>query len=243
MFDFRMDAHMHFDLYKNRETVINFIEENKSYTIAMTNLPELYEKYKKHFRQYNYIRLALGFHPELTFEYEKQIELFLELTPTTKYIGEIGLDFARTNKENKNKQKEIFSQIIEKCSYEKNKVLSVHSRCASKEVIDIMKNFEGKAILHWYTGSIAELNCATERGYYFSINNQMINSNSGRDIISRIPLNKILIESDGPFTKGMEDEYNLDFNNEIFTFLAKLYNLDEDVIKKRIKANFIQLIK
>lgn len=237
-----MDAHMHFDLYKNREAVLNFIEENKSYTIAMTNLPELYEKYKKHFIQYNYVKLALGFHPELVFKYAEQIELFLKLTVTTKYIGEIGLDFSRSNKENKNKQKEVFSQIIEKCSFEKNKVLSVHSRCATKEVLNIMKNFEGKAIFHWYTGNISELNCALERGYYFSINNQMIKSSTGREIIRKIPANKILIESDGPFTKGMEDEYNLNFDNEIFSFLAKLYNLDEDVIRKRIKANFIQLI-
>lgn len=34
---FNMDAHMHFDLYRNREDVLNYIEENKSYTIAVTN--------------------------------------------------------------------------------------------------------------------------------------------------------------------------------------------------------------
>ena len=242
MFNFHIDAHMHFDLYKNRDTVLNFIEENKSFTFAMTNLPELYVKYIKQFRRYKFVKLALGFHPELVFEYSDQIELFLELTPTTRYIGEIGLDFSYSNKENQKKQIEVFSQIIEKCSHEKNKVLSIHSRCASKEVINIMKYFEGKAILHWYTGNNTELNCAVERGYYFSINNQMLKSKSGRDIISKIPLNKILLESDAPFTKGMKEKYNLYFNNELFLFFAKLYNLDEELIKKRIKANFIKLI-
>ena len=40
-----MDAHMHFDLYKNRQDVLDYIEENKSYTIAVTNLPDLYRRY------------------------------------------------------------------------------------------------------------------------------------------------------------------------------------------------------
>ena len=42
---FNMDSHMHFDLYKNRQDVLNYIEENKSYTIAVTNLLDLYKKY------------------------------------------------------------------------------------------------------------------------------------------------------------------------------------------------------
>ena len=73
---FNMDAHMHFDLYRNREDVLNYIEENKSYTIAVTNLPDLYKRYFMEGWNYQYIRLALGFHPELAAQYENQFEIF-----------------------------------------------------------------------------------------------------------------------------------------------------------------------
>ena len=76
MNDFIMDSHMHFDLYDNKNTVLNYIETNKSYTIAMTNLPILYEKYKEKYTGFRYIRIALGFHPELSHDYKNQINLF-----------------------------------------------------------------------------------------------------------------------------------------------------------------------
>ena len=41
---FRMDPHMHFDLYNNHNEVLDYIEDNNSYTIAVTNLPDLFER-------------------------------------------------------------------------------------------------------------------------------------------------------------------------------------------------------
>ena len=44
---FPMDTHFHFDLYKDRLDILNYIEKHQSYTIAVTNLPELFSKYRK----------------------------------------------------------------------------------------------------------------------------------------------------------------------------------------------------
>ena len=65
MFEFNMDAHMHFDLYENRDEVLEYIESKKSYTIAVTNLPDLFQKYNKKYRDKKFVQIALGFHPEL----------------------------------------------------------------------------------------------------------------------------------------------------------------------------------
>ena len=45
MSNFKFDTHMHFDLYEERDKILNYVEANKSYTIAVTNLPDLYERY------------------------------------------------------------------------------------------------------------------------------------------------------------------------------------------------------
>lgn len=137
---------------------------------------------------------------------------------------------------------DIFKKIIEICNSD-NKILSVHSRKASTEVIDELEKFNGKVIMHWFTGKKSDLDKAIKKGYFFSINSQMIRSKSGQDIISRIPVDRILIESDAPFTKGMEERYNLDFIDEIYQYLLVLYNQDIEDIKKIVKTNFIALTR
>jgi TatD DNase family protein len=240
MFDFNMDAHMHFDLYKDRTDVLDYIEKNKSYTIAVTNLPELYEKYSLQYSKYKYVKIALGFHPELVRQYKNQLNLFAKLCKDVRYIGEIGLDYTDISDNEKKNQLEIFRKIIEICN-SNNKILSVHSRRASTDVINELDTYNGKVIMHWFTGKKSDLDKAVKKGYYFSINSQMIKSMSGKDIINRIPVDRILLESDAPFTKGMEDKYKLDFIDEIYQHLAVLYNQDIENVKKRIKANFASL--
>lgn len=178
MFDFNMDAHMHFDLYKNRTDVLDYIEKSKSYTIAVTNLPELYEKYSMQYNKYKYVKIALGFHPELVCQYKNQLNLFAKLSRDVRYIGEIGLDYTDVSDNDKKIQLEIFRKIIEICNSD-NKILSVHSRKASTDIINELEKYNGKVIMHWFTGKKSDLDKAVKKGYYFSINSQMIKSKSG----------------------------------------------------------------
>ena len=40
-----------------------------------------------------------------------------------------------------------------------------------------------------------------KEGYYVSVNSSMMKTKKGLEIIKSIPLDRILVESDGPFTK------------------------------------------
>lgn len=242
MFDFYMDAHMHFDLYSDRREVLRYVENSKSYTLAMTNLPSLFEKYKRQCLENKYFKLALGFHPELVHQHGEQKILFKEMLNETRFIGEIGLDYTKKQKEDVKSQTELFEKILEWCSG-KDKILSVHSRSAAKTVVDMMAGFEGKIILHWYSGNLTDLNKAVEQGCYFSINHQMLQSKNGRNIIGNIPVNRLLLESDAPFTKGLSNAYTIDFNDKIYNYLCDLYCQEIDTVKKRIKANFAEVLE
>lgn len=238
MTKFNMDAHMHFDLYKNRKDVLNYIEKNKSYTIAVTNLPDLYKRYYEEGWDYKYIRLALGFHPELVSQYEDQIDIFKDFLQTTRFIGEIGLDYSIKSEKNRKKQRKAFKQIINLCQKDKKKIVSVHSRRAESDCLNILDGFEGKVILHWYTGNLHNLATALSRGYYFSINQQMIKSQNGRNIIDNIPIERIILESDAPFTIGLHLNYNLFFVDELIEYLSLKKNIDKTVLYTQIKDNF-----
>lgn len=99
----------------------------------------------------------------------------------------------------------------------------MHSRRAEKEVIDIIgADFNGKVILHWYSGNMSELNRAIRNNYYFSINGDMLTSKKGRDIVNKIPLDRILIESDAPFTKDTRGSYNIMYIDNLIRNLSNL---------------------
>ncbi|AZB26001.1 TatD family deoxyribonuclease [Chryseobacterium bernardetii] len=194
------DTHLHLDLFAEPKEIIKAIDSQKYYSIAVTNLPQVFMKTKELCQGSKYIRPALGYHPELVYKFNNQFELFKELLNETRYVGEIGIDNLRKTAEDFNSQKLIFEKIVGACAEKKNKILTIHSRRAEKEVISIIGNrFPGKTILHWYSGSISDLEKAVSFGFYFSINYAMTQSKNGINIIKNIPPDRLLLESDSPF--------------------------------------------
>lgn len=239
MTKFRMDAHMHFDLYNNRNEVLDYIEKNNSYTIAVTNLPDLFERYLHLYDERKFVQIALGFHPELACQYSHQILKFDRYLSATRYIGEIGLDFTTKDKANRNIQDQIFSHIVHSCNEIGGKVLTVHSRRAAKRVMEILDELSScGVILHWYTGPIAIMDEALKRGYFFSVNHQMLQSANGRKIVDNIPIERILIESDAPFTKGLDKAYSIEFMESIYQYICDTRGLSEEELSIILKNNF-----
>jgi TatD DNase family protein len=199
------DTHFHLDLQKDRAKAVREIEEHQIYTIAVTNLPDLYRKESCEIAS-KYIRFALGFHPELIHQYKSQITLMWALLPEARYIGEVGLDFVDTTY--KNEQLTFFSELIERCRFDK-KIITIHSRRAVRQVLDIVGcNYRFKPILHWFTGSSEELQEAIEAGFYFSINGAMMTSKSFLSLLPLIPKERLLLETDSPFTYNQNTHFN-----------------------------------
>lgn len=236
------DTHFHLDLQKSKVEVLTEIERNKIYTIAVTNLPPLYEKLKNEIKN-KYVRLALGFHPELLNQYQKYIPQMWNLLPDAKYIGEVGIDL-KTSKDSKDLQVSFFEELIMRCDNYGNKVLTIHSRMAASEVVSIIGDkFNGKIILHWYSGSKKIQDIAINNGFYFSINHAMLNSESGRKIIANIPNNKLLIETDSPFVSinGSNCSQLVQIERTIDN-LALLKSINVYELKALLWNNFINLI-
>ena len=122
-----------------------------------------------------------------------------------------------------------------------NKVLSVHSRMAEKDTLDIlMRNDVKRAIIHWYTGDIETLKMFVEAGYYFSINANMCATIKGQNIVKRIPLDKLLVESDGPFTKVNSQKYTPMDLTQTYSCLASLLGITD--LERVVFNNFNCLI-
>ena len=206
MMELLYDTHFHLDLQKDRAKAVREIEEHQIYTIAVTNLPDLYRKESSEIAS-KYIRFALGFHPELIHQYKSQISLMWALLPEARYIGEVGLDFVDTTY--KNEQLAFFSELIERCRFDKSKIITIHSRRAVRQVLDIVgSNYRFKPILHWFTGSSEELLEAIEAGFYFSVNGGMMTSKRFLSLLPSIPKERLLLETDSPFTYNQQTHFN-----------------------------------
>ena len=217
-----IDTHCHFDMMQNPEQYIQSAENKGDIIIGMTNLPSHFQMGYAHVRNFRHIRLALGFHPQLAVESSKELASFSKQVNKTSYIGEIGLDFSKDFVDSKEKQIYAFRYVLSLIK-DKNKIVSVHSRKAEKEVFELLQEYRIKnAIFHWYSGPLSLI-----AGYYFSINEAMTTSISGRKIISKIPPNRILTETDAPFNK----------HSNILNAISNI-GLTEDLIY----SNFLKLI-
>jgi TatD DNase family protein len=131
-----IDVHCHFDLAKNPEKYIADNENKNIITIGMTNLPSHFQMGIGHVKSYKNIRLALGMHPLCAKEHSPEYSKFKQYANETSYIGEVGLDFSREGYSTKEIQIKSFEFVLD-CIKDKQKIISLHSRRAEGEVLDM----------------------------------------------------------------------------------------------------------
>lgn len=237
-----IDTHCHIDLYANPKQILQDSVKANITVLAMTNLPSHFEVGLPYILPLKKIRLALGMHPLYAEQHNREFPTFLKNLHKTSYIGEVGLDFSREGFPTKEIQISTFEKVLAAISTQK-KILSIHSRRAEKEVLALLVEYRIKsAIFHWYSGPLNLIDEITKLGYFLSINPTMTKSASGRKIISKIPKQFVLTETDGPFI----DENNVPIKpgqvQTVITFLANEWMLSEEKVKMIIRDNFMRII-
>jgi TatD DNase family protein len=79
--------------------------------------------------------------------------------------------------------------------------VTVHTRGAERITVQRLADAGTRAILHWYTGPLGVADDALAAGMSFSINPAMVSSAKGRALLTRIPRDRVLLETDGPYGK------------------------------------------
>jgi len=238
-----VDTHCHIDLYKNPAQIVAEAEINKVYTIAVTNAPSVFRHTQKLVQASRYVRPAVGLHPELIYSHGHQLNLLRELLKETRYVGEIGLDYSTSDHTIRQAQRMALSQILDWCGEYKDKILTLHSRRAAADTIAAVgENYPGKIILHWFSGSTKELEQAIGYGVYFSINIAMVKSQRGPSLISRIPIERILTETDGPFIKLLANPAKPSNIDQVLSGLAGLWKVPYEEARETVLANFRRIL-
>jgi TatD DNase family protein len=171
--------------------------------IAVTLRPSDFRVLFPLYGRRNGVRLALGLHPleVAKVDLAGELSLFESYSSHTSYVGEVGLDFSSEGKPMRALQEQALDAILATPGVAA-KVMSVHSRAASAATIERLQAAKAtRVILHWFSGSLSELDSGLEAGFYVSVNPAMTRSEKGRAIIGRLPRDRVLIESDGPFAR------------------------------------------
>lgn len=241
-----VDFHCHLDLYPDFPLVISEANDAKVFTLAVTTTPRAWKRNQELTKDTQYVRAALGLHPQLIGEIGNEISLWEEYLPETRYVGEVGLDAGPRFYKSFDLQKQIFQQVLQRCAEHGDKILSVHSVRSAKIVLDYIESYlpasRGKVVLHWFTGSSSEAKRAVEMGCYFSINTQMLHGKNHKSLIKNIPIDRVLTETDGPFTQTENRPSKPTDVAATVEILSALYEIGNQDMVGQITANLRTLL-
>lgn len=153
--------------------------------------------------KYPYLYATAGFHPtELNNYQDGDFEIIREQLqhPKVIAIGEIGLD-NHWQEVDPQIQKKYFIKLLE-LSLSENLPVIIHSREADEEVLKIISEVNSKyrGVFHCYAGSLDMAEKLIEKGFLISFTGNITYKKTDRtEIIEKIPLEKIMIETDSPY--------------------------------------------
>jgi len=205
-----IDSHAHLDMddYDNdlEEVLDRAVAGGVSQIIAVgIDIPssrkaiELAEKY-------DFIYATIGFHPHEADKVDvSKIDELVKLASGAKKVvawGEIGLDFYRNYSAIKS-QVEIFELQLDR-ALELGLPVIIHDRDAHDEVMGIVKKrkeMNQKGVIHCFSGDYDLAMAFIDLGYYISIPGTVTYKNAliTQDVAARIPVDRLLIETDAPF--------------------------------------------
>lgn len=203
-------SHVNFDAYKNDwEQVIARSLANNIWMINVGTKCETSKKAIKIAEKYpKGVYVAVGLHPI----YAKEkfcIADYKNFIKSEKVIaiGEIGLDYKPEYSAFKERQKEIFLEQLD-LAKELNLPVIFHCRMAHQDLLEILNkqltgnNEQIKGVVHCFTGTLEQAEEYLKMGFSLGFNGiifRNIKDIDFREIIKKIPFEKILLETDCPY--------------------------------------------
>lgn len=236
-----VDAHCHLDLLADYEQAVLNALAMETAILTMTTTPRAWTRNVLMSERFENVTPALGYHPQLAGILGNELPQFDLHLGEARFIGEVGLDASAKHYYSFKTQERIFNHILKRCALAGRKVLSVHSVRSATTVLDMVEHSgvtrkDCVIILHWFTGTIAEARRALAMGCYFSINPAMMDRPNHRALLLKIPANRMLTESDEPFSSAGNEGMK-----GMVKTLAELRGEAEESIRQSIVENYNRL--
>lgn len=196
--------------------------------------------------EYDNIWASVGIHPCDVDQELMSVEELVAYTQRERVValGETGLDYYHDTSLIE-LQKESFINHLKASTLTKKPVV-VHTRSARKDTLDIIKHngdVNVAGVLHCFTEDWAMAKAALEMNYYISFSGIVTfkNAQDLRDTASKVPLDRILIETDSPYLaptpyRGKSNEPK--YVTEVAKCIAELRGLSIEALAEQTSHNF-----
>ena len=205
------DAHVHLGFCSDPAGVAQAGQAAGISAFCNTVTPEEYLALSPALSHCENIDLGAGLHPWWVKEDSDQLELALSLVKESEFVGEVGLDFSPTRTELAIHQITCLREILQACSREGGKTISIHCVRAYDNLFALFEETHVlescTCILHWFSGSGDDLVRARRLGCSFSVGPRMIASRRGRSYAAQIPADRLLLETDGPDVNALAPDF------------------------------------
>lgn len=201
-----VDVHAHLDdeaFDADRQQVLDRIKEAGITVINAGSDMTSSRSSVKLAQENDFIYACIGIHPhdaqKAGEDYLKELEVMAE-NPKVIGIGEIGLDYYYDISERET-QKKVFMQQLD-LARSLDLPVVIHDRDAHQDTLDILKEVRpAKGLMHCYSGSLEMAQELLRLGFYFSFGGVITfkNAKKPKEVASRLPLDRILLETDCPY--------------------------------------------
>ena len=164
-------------------------------------------------------------------------------------IGETGLDYFRLKGDLEWQRARFRNHIRAAC--ESGKPLIIHTREAAADTLRIMAEenaAEACGVMHCFTETWDVAEAAMEMGFYISFSGIVTFKNAAqlREVARRVPLERMLIETDSPYLAPVPHRGKLNqpaYVRHVAAEIATLRGIGLDEVARRTTENFARLFK
>lgn len=245
-----IDSHCHpqFPQYDHdREEVIKKTLEQEVQMICVGTDLETSKKAIELAQRYKGIWATVGLHPNDNLNEDFDAEIYKKLAKEEKVvaIGEIGLDYYRTTKEeDRKRQKERFKKQFS-MTLELNMPLVLHCREAYGDMLEIIENSaQLRGVVHSFTSDWETAKKFIDLGFFIGLNGIITFTDQYNDVVKNISLDNLLLETDAPYLspvpeRGKRNEpWKVKFVAEK---IASIKNMNMAEIEKITTQNTVNL--
>lgn len=249
-----IDTHAHITCDRLFERIDEIIENANQHNvqkimIICTNFIE-YERARILADQDNRFQVALGFHPNDLYSFQKEdYQRLEEIIKMDKIdaLGEIGLDYHWDDVKEEDQKKGFIRQIELANKY--HLPILIHMRDATKDCLEILKQHaQTKFLMHCFSGSAETAKEVMRMNGYISFAGPITFKNAKG--LTQVPqvcqLNRILVETDCPYLtphphRGKENEVM--YVQYTFNKICELLVIESDKLAKQIAINYEEFLK
>jgi TatD DNase family protein len=195
------------------------------------------------------IYASVGVHPDYEDTPEPSIETLTELSRRDKVvaIGETGLDYFRVSGDLEWQRARFRTHI--RAARECGKPLVIHTRSAAADTLAIMREeqaAEAGGVMHCFTESWEVAQGALDLGFHISFSGIVTfkNAQEIKDVARRVPLDRMLIETDSPYLAPVPFRGKLNepaYVRYVAEEIARLRDMPLEEVAAVTSGNFFRL--